>query len=71
MSAKEVGLRIRIEKELRSEFIALCRVQDRSAAQVLREFMRHYIENHQDVFGAQGSPLKYNHPANDGERRDV
>lgn len=43
--AKDSGLRIRVERELREKFLALCRVQDRPAAQVLREFMREYIKN--------------------------
>lgn len=40
---KDSGLRIRIERELREKFIATCREQDRPAAQVLREFMRAFI----------------------------
>lgn len=46
---KDSGLRIRIERELREKFLALCREQDRPAAQVIREFMRAYInENEKD-----------------------
>ena len=41
---KDSGLRIRVEKELREKFLNICRKQDRPAAQVLREFMREYIE---------------------------
>jgi len=40
---KDSGLRIRVERELREKFLALCREQDRPAAQVLREFMRDYL----------------------------
>ena len=40
---KDSGLRIRIERELREKFIETCREQDRPAAQVLREFMRAFI----------------------------
>ena len=40
---KDSGLRIRVERELREQFLALCRQQDRPAAQVIREFMRAYI----------------------------
>lgn len=40
---KDKGLRIRIEEELREEFLAACRAQDKSAAEVLREFMRAYV----------------------------
>ena len=49
--SKDSGFRIRVEKDLRDEFIELCRSQDRPAAQVVREFMREY--------------LKKNTPAND------
>jgi len=40
---KDSGLRIRVERELREKFLALCREQDKPAAQVIREFMRDYI----------------------------
>lgn len=40
---KDVGLRIRIQRELRDKFMAACHRQDVSAAQVLREFMRDYV----------------------------
>ena len=42
---KDSGLRIRIERELRDKFLAICHEQDRPAAQVLREFMRGYVAN--------------------------
>ena len=41
---KDSGLRIRVEKELREKFLDICREQDKPAAQVIREFMRQYIE---------------------------
>ncbi len=41
---KDVGLRIRIQKELREQFLEVCRAQDKPAAQVLREFMREYLQ---------------------------
>lgn len=43
---KDVGLRIRVQKELREQFLAACRAQDKPAAQVLREFMRDYVRRH-------------------------
>ena len=43
---KDVGLRIRIQKELREQFLEACRAQDKPAAQVLREFMREFVEEH-------------------------
>ncbi|AHE97221.1 hypothetical protein THITH_01865 [Thioalkalivibrio paradoxus ARh 1] len=46
MKTKDVGLRIRVERDLRDEFLEACRLQDRPAAQVLREFMRTYVAEH-------------------------
>ncbi|MCT8970795.1 hypothetical protein [Microbaculum marinisediminis] len=43
---KDVGLRIRVQRDLRDAFVAVCREQDKPAAQVLREFMRAYVESH-------------------------
>ncbi|PRD40519.1 hypothetical protein C5748_26470 [Phyllobacterium phragmitis] len=43
MKEKDAGMRIRVERELRDEFLKICRAQDRPAAQVIREFMREYI----------------------------
>lgn len=40
---KDAGMRIRVEPELRDQFINLCRDNDVPAAQVLRSFMREYI----------------------------
>ena len=48
MSGKDAGLRIRVEKALREDFLVACRSQDRPAAQVLREFMREYVAHHSD-----------------------
>lgn len=42
---KDVGLRIRIQRELREQFLEACRQQDKPAAQVLREFMRNYVKH--------------------------
>lgn len=46
MSGKDSGFRIRVERDLREKFIEVCRAQDRPAAQVLRDYMRDYIRNH-------------------------
>ena len=46
---KDAGLRIRVQRELREQFLAVCQAQDRSAAQVLREFMREYVTKHQSA----------------------
>jgi len=40
---KDAGLRIRVEHSLREQFVETCRLQDKPAAQVLREFMREYV----------------------------
>lgn len=40
---KDVGLRIRVQRELRESFVEACKAQDKPAAQVLREFMRDYV----------------------------
>lgn len=44
---KDVGMRIRLDRELRDEFVAACKIQDRPAAQVLREFMREYVRKNE------------------------
>ena len=43
MATKDSGLRIRVEVELRDDFVSACRQQGRPAAEVLREFMREYV----------------------------
>ena len=42
---KDAGMRIRIEPELREEFVELCRKNDVPAAQVLRAFMRDFVQS--------------------------
>ena len=44
MTKKDVGLRIRVDKELRQSFVEACRTRDMGASEVLREFMRLYSE---------------------------
>lgn len=46
MGVKDAGVRIRVEKGLRDEFLETCRHQDTPAAQVLRQFMREYVTEH-------------------------
>lgn len=48
MSSKDVGLRIRVEKELREAFQGACTAENRVASDVLREFMRSYADRYQD-----------------------
>ena len=52
MSSKDVGLRIRIEKNLREAFQDACLAEDRKASEVLREFMMCYVEQHERGQGA-------------------
>jgi hypothetical protein len=40
---KDAGLRLRVERELRQEFVEACRASGKPAAQVLREFMRDFV----------------------------
>jgi CRISPR/Cas system-associated protein Cas7 (RAMP superfamily) len=45
MTTKEVGIRIRVEKELRDEFQSACLAENRRASEVLRAFMRLYARH--------------------------
>lgn len=54
---KDAGLRIRIERSLRERFVETCQAQDRSAAQVIREFMRNYVAQCGGPGHGSGSPL--------------
>lgn len=46
---KDAGLRIRVERQTRDEFVAICRSENRLASEVLREFMRTYVESRIDA----------------------
>jgi len=46
MPTKDSGLRIRVQRELRDKFLSVCQAQDKPAAQVVREFMREYVQKH-------------------------
>lgn len=46
---KDSGFRIRVQRELREKFLEICRDQDKPAAQVLREYMREYVAEHDAV----------------------
>jgi hypothetical protein len=43
LKIKDAGLRLRVERDLRHEFIEACRAEGKAAAQVLREYMRDYV----------------------------
>lgn len=46
---KDVGLRIRIDRDLREQFLRACQADDKPAAQVIREFMREYVRQRNEV----------------------
>jgi predicted transcriptional regulator len=48
---KDSGLRIRVQRDLRDRFLEVCRAQDKPAAQVLRQFMREYVERQESAHG--------------------
>lgn len=53
---KDAGLRIRLEPELRDEFIQTCHDKHVPAAQVLREFMRHYVQSNRASPDSKSKP---------------
>lgn len=56
---KDVGFRIRVQRELREQFLEACRMQDKPAAQVLREFMREYVARQTSAAGGPGMPEQH------------
>ncbi len=65
LKTKDSGLRLRVERDLREAFMAACRAEERTAAQVLRECMRQFVERvragQRELFagkeGEGGAPL--------------
>jgi antitoxin component of RelBE/YafQ-DinJ toxin-antitoxin module len=53
MAKKNVAFKIRVEEELRREFVETCQAGDLTAAQVVRQFMRKYVDTHKKAL--QGS----------------
>ncbi|WP_080380701.1 hypothetical protein [Burkholderia pseudomallei] len=57
---KDVGVRIRVEKDLRNAFLAVCQTEGRRASDVLREFMQTYVDRRQggqrDLFTGPARP---------------
>lgn len=49
---KDVGLRVCVERPLRDAFLETCREQDMPAAQVIRQFMRSYMDQYMPGKGA-------------------
>ena len=58
LKIKDSGLRLRVERDLREEFVAACRAEGRTAAQVLRDCMRQFVERtragQQELFAGKG-----------------
>lgn len=54
---KDAGMRIRVEPELRDKFVTLCRDNDVPAAQVLRSFMREYVQGNKTQPESRPQPL--------------
>jgi hypothetical protein len=54
---KDAGMRIRVEPELRDKFVNLCRDNDVPAAQVLRSFMREYVQGNKTLPESRPQPL--------------
>jgi hypothetical protein len=58
---KDAGMRIRVEQDLREEFIAACQTQHTPAAQVLRQFMRGYVARVKNKAGKAGAEIELKH----------
>lgn len=58
LMTKTSALRIRIEPSLHQQFIDACKAQDIKASQVLRDFMRVYVE--QNAGGKQAQLFQEN-----------
>lgn len=48
---KSAALRIRVEPELHDDFLTACKNQDLPASQVLRQFMKAFVE--ENIVGTQ------------------
>lgn len=62
---KDVGMRVRLDRALRDEFLEACRFNDKPAAQVIREFMRTYVAD-RDLAGSRNNTKR---PAREGHTR--
>jgi hypothetical protein len=61
--AKDSGFRIRLDDNLRQTFLRACKQQDKSAAQVIREFMRRYVDKRVDTSQGELFPTGAARPA--------
>lgn len=56
---KDSAMRIRVETDVHAAFMETCRLQGVPAAQILRQFMRSYVEENQ-MARLQGSLFEAN-----------
>lgn len=47
MSTKETTFTLRVDEQLKNRFSELAKEEDRSAAQLVRDFMRSFVQQHQ------------------------
>lgn len=47
--SKESGFRVRVEERLRKAFLEACRIEDSTASQEIRKFMREYVNNREKL----------------------
>lgn len=52
---KEIAFTIRVEPDLKDAFVAAAKSQDRTASQLVRDYMRDYVKKHgqRDLFGGK------------------
>jgi hypothetical protein len=68
LAKKDVGIRIRAQRDLRERFLDVCRAQDKPAVQVLREFMRAYVMK-SEASRDQTSPVGFTDEAEERTKR--
>jgi len=56
---EDAGLLIRVQRELREDFLAACRAQNKPAAQVLGEFMHGYLTEYEKVSERRGKSAHF------------
>lgn len=49
IKTEKLPLQILLDAKMKKEFLTICKVKDRSAAQVLREYIRTYIAENQQL----------------------
>lgn len=69
MPAKDSGIRIRVEKDLRQAFVQACRRQGLVASSVLRDFMQRYADRNWNEF--QGNLFQVSDASANTRRREA